>query len=367
MDNELIQQVVEMAVAIQQIPAPTLHERRRAEFLKERFLSEGLEDVEMDDLCNVFARLPGGGDKSPLVLSAHTDTVFPEETDLTVTRKKDTVAGPGIGDNSLGVAGLFGLIWALRRQGISLPGDLWLAANTGEEGMGNLVGMTAVVDRFEDQPLAYIVLEGMALGQIYHHALDVKRYRISVKTKGGHSWVDYGKPSAVHILADLVHQITALTVPYSPRTSLNVGIISGGTSINTIAASAEMALDLRSENKTVLQTLSSQVEDLVKKANRKGVEVKSRLVGQRPSGKISTSHALVRLTYQSLESIGLQPRYNTGSTDANLPLSRGLPAICIGISTGSGAHTLEEYINISPIKSGVTQLVKIVERAFQDL
>jgi tripeptide aminopeptidase len=367
MDNELVKQVVDLAVAIQQIPAPTLHERRRAEFVKECFASEGLEDVEMDDLCNVFARVPGKGEKPPLVITAHTDTVFPEGTDLTVTRKKDKVAGPGIGDNSLGVAGLFGLAWALRRQGISMPGDLWLAANIGEEGMGNLRGMTAVVDRFQDQPLAYIVLEGMALGQIYHHALDVRRLRISVKTRGGHSWVDYGKPSAVHILAQLINHITALPVPASPRTSLNVGTISGGTSINTIAAMAEMAVDLRSENSTALQTLSRQVEDLVKKANRNGVEVQSKLIGERPSGRISTNHPLVRLGAKSLEAVGIQPRYNTGSTDANLPLSRGIPAICIGVSTGAGAHTLEEYINIPPVKLGLTQLVKVVEGAFREL
>lgn len=367
MDNEIVQQVIELAVAIQQIPAPTLNERKRAEFLKERFASEGLADVEMDELCNVFARLPGKGQKKPLVVSAHTDTVFPEETDLNAKRKKGIVAGPGIGDNSLGTAGLFGLVWSLRRQAIELPGDLWLVANIGEEGMGNLRGMKAVVDRFEDRVLAYIVLEGMALGQIYHHALDVKRYKISVKTGGGHSWVDYGKPSAVHVLAELISQIVSIPVPQTPRTSMNVGVISGGTSINTIAASAELALDLRSENGDSLDRLAQQVVELVKKSNRNGVEVKSRMIGQRPSGKISINHPLVRLAYRTLESVGVQPRYNAGSTDANIPLSRGLPAICIGLTTGAGAHTQGEYFNIPPLKSGLTQLMKLVEGAYKEL
>jgi tripeptide aminopeptidase len=367
MDDELIKKVIDMAVALQQIPAPSFQERRRAEFIKSKFIDEGLEDVEMDQLYNVYARVPGMGDKAPLVVSAHIDTVFPEGTELTSIITKETVSGPGIGDNSLGVAGLFGLIWYLKKQGVVLPGDLWLVANVGEEGMGNLRGMKAVVERFSDHVLAYLVLEGMALGQIYHHALEVMRYRIMVRTRGGHSWVDYGKPSAVHILADLINKIVSLPVPNSPRTSINVGIISGGTSINTIAAAAEMALDLRSENGEVLQNLSQQVEALVRQFKKNGVEVKFELIGQRPSGKISTNHPLVRLAFQSLESVGIQPRYNTGSTDANIPLNRGLPSICIGLSTGSGAHTLNEYFNIPPLKAGLAQFVKIVEGAFQVL
>jgi tripeptide aminopeptidase len=367
MDDEFIKKVVNLAVAVQQIPAPTNNERRRAEFLKSRFLAENLEDVEMDEVFNVYARLPGKGDKPPLVVSAHIDTVFPEDTDLTSRLNGEIAAGPGIGDNSLGAAGLFGLVWLLKKQERSLPGDLWLVANVGEEGMGDLKGMRAVVERFKDQTLAYIVLEGMALGQVYHHALDVKRYRITVKTRGGHSWVDYGRPSAVHILAELVNKITALPVPQRPRTSMNVGVISGGTSINTIAASAEMALDLRSENEESLNKLSKQVEDLVKKSSRNGVKVRSELIGQRPSGMISTNHPLVRLAFRSLQSVGIQPRYNTGSTDANIPLSLGLPSICIGLSTGAGAHTVDEYFDIPPLKSGLAQLVKVVEGSFQVL
>jgi len=185
MDASLVAQVLDLAVQIQQIPAPTFYESGRAAFIQKQFVKAGLRDVQVDEIGNVYGRLPGAGQKPPLVVSAHSDTVFPASTDLQVRREKGQIHGPGIGDNSLGVAGLFGLLWGLRArlQGSSaelrFPGDLWLVANVGEEGLGDLRGMRVVVDRFGPQVLAYLVVEGMALGQIYHRGLGVKRYRIN--------------------------------------------------------------------------------------------------------------------------------------------------------------------------------------------
>ncbi|HEX9028131.1 MAG TPA: M20/M25/M40 family metallo-hydrolase, partial [Anaerolineales bacterium] len=268
-----LSRIIDLAVEIQQIPAPTFAEERRAEYLRARFLAEGLSDVTCDAVGNVYGRWLGNGNAAPLVISAHLDTVFPEATDLSVRREADKIAGPGIGDNSLGVAGLLGLVWVLRERGVTLPGDLWLVANVCEEGLGDLRGMRAVVDRFSDQVIAYLILEGLALGQIYHRGLGVQRFRITAATHGGHSWVDYGRPSAVHELAALVTRITALSLPAEPRTSLNVGVIAGGTSINTIAAEAHLELDLRSEGEQALNNLVSQVKALVQAANRPGVQM----------------------------------------------------------------------------------------------
>jgi tripeptide aminopeptidase len=367
MADSLSQRVVDLAVEIQQIPSPTFNEARRAAFIKERFQAEGLVDVEVDALNNVYARLPGQGKKPPLVVSAHLDTVFPQDTDLHVRLEDGIIHGPGIGDNALGVAGLFGLLWGLGKQSIELPGDLWLVANVGEEGLGDLLGMKAVVDRFGHDPLAYIVLEGMALGQVYYQGLEVQRYRITVNTRGGHSWVDHGRPSAIHILAKLVARLSDLEVPRAPRTTLNVGIISGGTSINTIAAQACMELDLRSEDGEVLNHLIQKVKQLLDKHRQQDVQITSQLIGCRPSGTIPLNHPLVRLALRALEAQGLKPRYNAGSTDANVPLSRGLPAICIGLTNGGGAHTLGEFIQIPQIEKGLGQLLQIVEGAFTEL
>lgn len=367
MDGSLLSHVLDLAVAIQQIPAPPFGESQRAAFLYERFREEGLERVFLDEVGNVYGCLPGEGSAPPLVLSAHLDAVFPYGTDLQVRREGDKIFGPGIGDNALGLAGLLGVLWALRQKWGGtpfLPGDLWFVSNVGEEGIGDLRGMRAVVDRFGATPCAYIILEGMALGQVYHRALGVQRYRLSVHTRGGHSWVDHGRPSAIHELAALITRLTALPLPKRPRTTLNVGVISGGTSVNSIAAEAHCELDLRSEESTALQSLIARVEEIARRSERDGVTVKWEMIGRRPAGKLPAHHPLVRLAQRALRSQGIHPILSIGSTDANEPLSRGLAAICIGLSTGGGAHTLEEYIHTAPLAQGLAQVLTVVEGAF---
>jgi tripeptide aminopeptidase len=364
MERTLLQKILEKAIAIQQIPAPTLFEGQRSAYLLSQFEAEGLSDVQADVLGNVYGRLPGRKSLLPVIISAHIDTVFPDGTNLEVSFKEGKINGPGIGDNSLGVAGLFGLLWALRQRRISLPDDLWLVANVGEEGLGDLCGMRAVVDRFGTGARAYIILEGMALGQVYHRGLGVRRYRITARTEGGHSWVDYGRPSAIHELAALVARLSALTLPRNPRTSLNVGIISGGTSVNTIAPQASIELDLRSESERTLKSLVDQVLNQVRMANRSGVEFQAELIGDRPVGKIAAEHPLIKLAIQCLQEQGLQPNLSIGSTDANIPLSRKLPAVCIGLTTGRGAHTAHESILTEPLASGMVQLVSLVEGVY---
>lgn len=362
--TDLITRILDLAVAIQQIPAPTFHEQKRAEFVRALFARENLFNVEMDTVGNVFACLPAGRSPSvvhrSIIVSAHLDTVFPANTNLAVTRESNRIAGPGIGDNSVGVAGLFGLAWSLRERRIDLPADLWLVANVCEEGLGDLRGMKAVVNRFGSETAGYIILEGMSLGSIYHRALGVRRYRITARTEGGHSWIDYGRPSAIHELTRLAARITALKLPQAPRTTLNVGTIAGGTSVNTIAAEATLELDLRSEGWNVLEKIASEVEDIVRESNRAGVEIEAQVIGQRPAGEIPADHPLVQLAITCLQEVGFNPHLNIGSTDANQPLSRGLPAVTIGLTTGSGAHTVHEYIHVDLLEKGMEQVVRLV-------
>ncbi|MDH5507954.1 MAG: M20/M25/M40 family metallo-hydrolase, partial [Anaerolineae bacterium] len=286
---------------------------------------------------------------------------------LKISRSPGRISGPGIGDNSLAAAGLCGLVWALQEQRRSLPGDLWLVANVAEEGLGDLAGMRAVVDRFGQQPLAYLALEGMGYGRVYHRGLGVRRYRVTVNTQGGHSWVDFGKPSAIHELAAFITQLNTIILPVFPRTTLNAGVISGGTSVNTIASQAEIQLDLRSEDHAQLERLSTIVKDMVKSANREGVLVSAKVIGDRQAAEIGVNHVLVKLAQRVLENQGVKADLNIGSTDANVPLSRGLPAICIGLTRGGKAHTTREYIHTRPVKSGMEQLLGIVQGAYEAL
>jgi acetylornithine deacetylase/succinyl-diaminopimelate desuccinylase-like protein len=363
-NNNVMKRVIELAIQIQQIPAPTFEEQKRAEFIQSLFLAEELKDICIDKTGNVFACLKGNGSEKPIVVSAHMDTVFPMNVNLRVSRGTELIHGPGLGDNSLGVAALFGLLWSLRERAIQLTGDVWFVANVCEEGLGDLLGMKAVVDRFGEDVRAYLVLEGLALGHVYHRAVGVKRYRITARTSGGHSWSDYGQPSAVHELAKLVVALTSLELPSHPRTTMNVGKISGGTSVNVIASEASFDLDLRSEGQETLAALVSAADKLIHKANRSGVSIEAQVIGQRPAGEIAVNHPFVLLAKECLREQGLEPGLISGSTDANVPLSKGYPAIVLGVTTGGGAHTIHEYINTPPIAQGLEQLVKFVSRVW---
>ena len=367
--NDLVTRVIELAIQIQQIPAPTFSEGRRAEFICNLFTKEGLGDVCRDAAGNAYGhwKLENRDTRNarPLIVTAHLDTVFPADTDLSIKRSTGQVHGPGIGDNSLGVAALFGLLWSLREHRIEPAGDIWFVANVCEEGLGDLLGMKAVTERFGGDVQAYLVLEGLALGHVYHRAVGVKRYRVTARTSGGHSWSDYGKPSAIHELAKLVVKLTALNLPAQPRTTMNVGKISGGTSVNVIASEATLELDLRSEGQETLTELVAVVENLIQNANREDVRFEARVIGQRPAGEISSHHPLVRLGEACLREQGLNAILTSGSTDANVPLSKAYPAVVLGISTGGSAHTVHEFIHTGPVALGMEQLVRFVERVWR--
>jgi acetylornithine deacetylase/succinyl-diaminopimelate desuccinylase-like protein len=253
----------------------------------------------------------------------------------------------------------------LKKNRTRLPADLWLAANIGEEGLGDLKGMKSVYDRFGSQVRGFLVLEGLALGRIYHRGLGVRRYRISVETVGGHSWVDYGNPSAIHELALLTSQIIGLRLPQRARTSLNVGKFLGGVSINTIAPKASLELDLRSENGRILDSLARKVESLVRVAQHPGASYTCEVIGDRPFGEIPEDHLLVGAGIRALEKQGIDAKLEIGSTDANIPLSHGVPAICIGLTTGGGAHTTSEFMDEAPLSKGLAQLLDVVQSAYQ--
>lgn len=368
--TDTIERIVDLAIQIQQIAAPTFHEQKRAEFVRGLFEREGLEQVSMDEVGNVYGLFRVEGQRSnvkPLIVSAHLDTVFPFEMDLSVRRGDGTVHGIGIGDNSTGVAALIGLVWLLTSPQSSpekrggLAGDIWFVANVCEEGLGDLRGMKSVVERFGGDVTAYLVLEGMALGHVYHKAVGVKRYRITARTRGGHSWSDYGQPSAIHELSKLVVQLTSLELPKEPRTTMNVGKISGGTSVNVIAAEASLELDLRSEGQAALEKLISRVDKIIRQAGSLGVSFEAEVIGQRPAGEMSPHHPLIGLAEECVRAQGLEPLLTIGSTDANIPLSMGFPALVLGVTTGGGAHTKDEFINIEPLVKGMEQLVRFVE------
>ena len=357
--------LLDLCIQIQQIAAPTDEEARRAAWVQAYFHQLGLADVTVDACHNVYARLPGQRAQPGLMVSAHTDTVFPQETDLTVRvdEVNDRIYGAGIGDNSTGVASLLLLADTLRHLPPP-PTDIWFVANTGEEGLGDLRGMRAAVDRLEPHIGACIVLEGMGLKRVVHQALGSKRFRITAKTPGGHSWSDFGTPSALHVLASLASELVGLQAPVEPRSTFNIGRMSGGTSVNTIAHSAWLELDLRSEGQAALQNLVDQTLKIVARYQsaawqQKKVQVEATVIGDRPNGATAQDHPLVQATFRSLAQQGIvaSPHLCMSSTDANIPLSRGIPAVCIGITEGGNAHRQEEWITPSLLGTGMKHLL----------
>jgi len=334
------------AIEIQQVPAPTFAERPRSVLVSQRMQALGLHDVEIDELGNVYGRRPSIAERPALLISAHLDTVFPADTDLSIRYEGERVYGPGIGDNSVGVAGLLRLAEIYQRCDLPTQGDIWFVANVGEEGLGDLRGMRAVVERLRTRIGGVIVIEGCDFGSLHHQAIGVRRFRIEANGPGGHSWGNFGTPSAIHVLVRLAARLTELQVPVSPRTTFNIGMISGGTSVNTIAHHASMLLDLRSVSSAVLSDLVSEVYRLVEEAtlDQPEVHVQISKVGDRPSGAIPREHPLVQAAVAAYQMVGAQISFQQSSTDANIPLSLGIPAICVGLTDGGNAHRTDEYI-----------------------
>ncbi len=351
--------VVEEAVRIQQIPAPTFDEAQRASYISEQFQKLNLTDVSIDDVHNVYGRIVGKSSDTGILILAHTDTVFPADTDLTIKRTGQHIYGPGLGDNSMGVAGLLGLAKALTDTGHQPDCDLWFVANSCEEGLGDLIGAKAAFTKLQSKIDAVINLEGLAFGHIYNAGIAVHRLHIKAEADGGHSWLHYGRPSAIHGIMELGSRICNIDVPSQPRTTYNIGMVDGGHAINAIGTKASLWLDMRSVSPAALNTLRDQVYALIKEIEHSGLRFEVDVVGDRPAGSIADTHVLVQGAQSTLMELGIRGVLEIGSTDGNVPLSHGCPTVTIGITRGGNAHRLDEFIETDPVKSGMKQLITL--------
>lgn len=352
--------VIDIGIQIQQIPAPTFAEERRANFICDIFRTLGLTDVEVDSQYNAYGRLVGTNANAPaLLVSAHSDTVFPAETDLSIREDGDFIYGAGLGDNSIGVAGLLGILKWYQTHQIKPPCDIWFVATSCEEGLGDLKGMRRAYERLRERVGAVINLEGLAFGYVFHAGIAVYRVKITANAEGGHSWIHFGKPSATHAISQLGAQITQITPPTTPRTTYNIGMIEGGSAINAVAGRASMWLDMRSEEQATLNQLVEQVRAIMRSIEGDGLRFDVEVVGERPSGSIALAHPLVQGALEALELLGVRGGLETGSTDANIPLAQACPAITVGITKGANAHRLDEYIERKPVLQGVLQAILI--------
>ncbi|MBB6015932.1 M20/M25/M40 family metallo-hydrolase [Deinococcus radiopugnans] len=345
---------------IAQTPAPTFQEGQRAELIAELWRELGYP-CEIDAVGNVLTRIspPGTEGHPALLLASHLDTVFEAGTDVTVREDGGRLIGPGVGDNSASLAVLTALLRDLRGQTGLLRRPLWLAANVGEEGLGDLRGSKHLISQHRPALGAFIAVDGY-LGIAVTRGVGVRRYRATFLGPGGHSWGDQA-PSTLHALGRAISALYALPLPPTPRTTLNVGLASGGTSVNSIAASAELLLDLRSLDPDVLGRLDRRAVSALHAAAREaGVSVRIEQVGDRPGGDLHSAGLLPPIREAARE-IKTELRTASSSTDANAAAPHGLPAVAIGVYRGGNAHRLDEWVQLSSLAPGLKFLRRVVE------
>jgi acetylornithine deacetylase/succinyl-diaminopimelate desuccinylase-like protein len=327
------------------IPAPPFAEAERAAWFCDRFRDLGLDDVRLDGEGNALAVLCGAADGPVVLLSAHLDTVFPAGTECVPREDEARILCPGACDNGAGLAALLGIAAALKDAEADVPCTVLFAANVGEEGEGDLRGMRAIfAGEFAGRIRAAIALEGSGEATVVDRALGSRRLRVTVSGPGGHSWADAGRPNPIMALAAALVAVGKLRLPARPRTTLNVGTIRGGTSVNSIPETATADLDLRSVSAMELdRTELAVLHNLEAEIRAEGLELRVERIGDRAAGALAASSAL----YGSLRAVdrhlNLATDARIGSTDANLPLSLGVQALAIGAGgTGWGIHTIGE-------------------------
>ena len=359
--------------AIVAIAAPPFQEHNRAQDYCTRLRALGCADARIDAEGNVIAVRRGAGVGPKLVVSAHLDTVFPPDCDLRITEKDGRIYAPGIGDDTRGLAELLSMLRALNDADIRTTGDIWFVATVGEEGLGDLRGSRAL---FRDHPDidGFISIDGPTPSRITFTAVGSRRLRIAFHGPGGHSFGAYGRPSAVHAMGRAIAGIAELRAPEAPKTTFTVGTAHGGTSVNAIAGEAAIELDLRSVAMQPMQDLEQAARQIVAQAaaqenarwNSDAIRVSIEPIGDRPTGSQSPDAPIVQAAVLAVRAVGLKPELDhPASTDSNIPISLGIPAVTLGRGGANGeTHTLNEWFDprdahLGPQKNLLTVLMLV--------
>lgn len=356
------EELIDLITKISEIPAPSHDEAERGAFVKSVMEDYGFPVVTVDAVGNVLGFLPGKDPSRTIVSMAHIDTVFPRGTDLTVRREGNTLHGPGVSDNSASVAQML-LLGKLMARNLPLPHPVLLIANVGEEGLGDLKGARYFCDHVQDYDfdgfkldpanLVFINIDG-GIDSIVNAGVGSRRLRITFTGEGGHSWGAFGKSSAIHGMGTAIAGIARIKVPASPKTTYNVGVVSGGHSVNSIAQSAEMLLDMRSVSGEELAKLERQVRAILDSAAAEtNTSYTAEVVGDRPTGLLSPDSSLVQGLVKLGAENGLKLSLEASSTDSNIPLSKGWPAVTMGFKRSENAHRVSEFLYIDSLIPGL--------------
>ena len=374
---EFVQQnepwVIEQQIRLTEIPAPPFKEATRAQAYKQAFEELGLKNVRIDKVGNVLGERPGRQPRPHLVLAAHLDTVFPEGTDVRVKRDGALLKAPGIADDGRGLAVVLGVIRALNQIGLETEGPITFVGNVGEEGLGDLRGVKHLFDQeLKDRIDRFISVDGVGLN-IVNVGVGSYRYRVTYSGPGGHSFGAFGMTNPIHALGRLIAKISEFEVPASPKVTFNVGRISGGTSVNAIAPTATAEVDMRSSDSAALEAVHERFKKAVEQAlndekerwkNNGPLAVKTDLVGYRPAGRTAESAPITQAVLAVTRAVDpAAARLREGSTDANVGMNRGVPALTIGGGgRATGGHSPGESYDPTDSWKG-TQRVLLVALA----
>ena len=340
------------------IPAPSHREEDRAAFCKTWFENNGGAGTYIDEALNVICPYGVTEDGPLTVFMAHTDTVFPDLEPMPFLEDEETFRCPAVCDDTANLAVM--MICARYFLQNKIPGKtgILFVANSCEEGLGNLKGSRALAKAYGDRITAWVSFDGMSLDKIVHRAVGSHRYQVTVRTEGGHSFGAFGNRNAIAVLSAMISTLYTVKVPQegSSRTTYNVGTISGGTSVNTIAQEATMLFEYRSDNRICLEKMQNLFEKVVEAYRATGVEIDVELVGDRPCAGNVDPQAQAALEAMARRSIlaaaNCDAIYTSGSTDCNIPLSLGIPSVCLGVVEGKGAHTREEVLYLKSLAPG---------------
>lgn len=349
-------------IRLTRIAAPPFGEEERARAFAADLSGLGLQPFT-DSIGNVLAWYDGAG-RNPVVVGAHLDTVFPASMPLELRRKGKSILLPGISDNGCGLAAALWMMRAARETGIRFRRPVIIVGNVGEEGEGNLRGIRHLFNEppWQGRDCEFIAIDGAGLQRITHQALGSRRFRVQMAGPGGHSWADFGRPNPVQAMASAIHHFSNTSGIRRSGTSFNFGVIRGGISVNAIPREAMMQVDLRSITPASLDDMDRQLRRIVADGARAaGVEFRFDAMGERPSGTTPASSPLVQAAMDVTRRLGAEPLPDVGSTDANIPISMGIPAIAIGGGGSSGnVHTPEEWFDPSRRELGIQRVLALV-------
>ena len=350
------------------IPAPSGHEEKRAEFCLRWLEKQGAKGAYVDEALNVVYPLGCENGGEITVFVAHSDVVFPDTEPLELKEENGRIYCPGVGDDTANAVALMMAAKCIAQHDFApKEGGVLLVINAAEEGLGNLKGTRRLMEKYGSRVKEFISFDSQNDSGVCT-AVGSRRYRVTVETEGGHSFRDFGNRSAIAVLARLIDALYAIKVPQKGKTTYNVGTISGGTSVNTIAQRAEMLYEFRSDERDSLEEMEKAFREKLESAREEGVHITVESVGERPcSGDVDEkkqAELMARADEVYRRHYGTPVRYSSGSTDCNIPLSMGIPSVCVGCCVGAGAHTREEYVEESSLQPGLLVACELILRHF---